>query len=352
MSPGPSPRLELPGKLEKILAALAGYYKRKSKPLIRSLLVNSSYRVHEEWSYDNWDGGTYGHAVYLDVPADVYFEVMDDLEAITEDVKKNMNCVANVRNEFVDELFIEMQEGPSIETWREDSGVLVRPDSVGASGSEKRVRQLWKPGFFRLFLSHKAAHKKYAGELKEKLDLRGVSCFVAHEDIEPTREWQDEIEIALHSMHALAALMTKGFSDSPWTDQEIGVAIGRGVPVIPIRSGLDPYGFIGKFQAVAGRGKAAGKLAGELYEVLWALPMQKERLTEALVTRFEKAWNFAEANMLMDLIADKIERTSPALIERLENARRDNGQVREAFNVRDRLPGFLKRLRKATDASS
>jgi len=77
-----------------------------------------------------------------------------------------------------------------------------------------------------------------------------VSCFVAHLSIRPTREWQDEIERALFSMDALIALLTKDFQKSNWTDQEISIALGRKVPVIPLKIEKSPYGFIGKIQAI------------------------------------------------------------------------------------------------------
>jgi len=89
--------------------------------------------------------------------------------------------------------------------------------------------------------------KKETAALKERLQLLGVSCFVAHEDIHPGHEWQDEIENALASMDGFAALLTEGFHDSAWTDQEVGYALARGVPMIAVRLGRDPYGFIGKF---------------------------------------------------------------------------------------------------------
>ena len=53
-------------------------------------------------------------------------------------------------------------------------------------------------------------------------------------------------------MDALVALLTENFHDSNWTDQEVGVAIGRDVPVITIRMGTDPYGLMGKWQALSG----------------------------------------------------------------------------------------------------
>ena len=62
-----------------------------------------------------------------------------------------------------------------------------------------------------------------------------MSCFVAHVDIHPTKEWQDEIESALSSMDGFVALLTDKFHESDWTDQEVGFALARGVPIIAVR---------------------------------------------------------------------------------------------------------------------
>ena len=69
-------------------------------------------------------------------------------------------------------------------------------------------------------------------------------------------------------MDALIAILTPGFNESKWTDQEIGVAIGRKVPIVPIRIGLDPYGFIGKYQALQGAGRETDGSSCEPIEAL------------------------------------------------------------------------------------
>ena len=98
--------------------------------------------------------------------------------------------------------------------------------------SEKEMsdaaERLWTNGYLRAFLSHKAEHKKEAAELKSSLTDFGISAFISNEDIEPTKEWQDEIELALSTQDVCVALLTKS-GNSKWTDQEIGIAIGRGV---------------------------------------------------------------------------------------------------------------------------
>ena len=76
---------------------------------------------------------------------------------------------------------------------------------------------------------------------------------MAHDDIRPTRDWEDEIIHSLRNVDILIALLTPDFRNSEWTDQEIGAAVGRGLPVVPIDLGMTPYGFLGKFQAIRGK---------------------------------------------------------------------------------------------------
>jgi hypothetical protein len=112
----------------------------------------------------------------------------------------------------------------------------------------------WTPGYCRLFISHLAKHREEAGRLQESLREDGICSFVAHNDIEPTLEWQAEIEKALATCDAMVALLREGFHASKWTDQEIGYAMGRDRQVIAVKLGEDPYGFIGRFQAISGSG--------------------------------------------------------------------------------------------------
>ncbi len=116
----------------------------------------------------------------------------------------------------------------------------------------------WRSGAFRLFLSHLAKEREYAAELQEHLTKYGISCFVAHEDIKPTREWQDEIEAALATCDALLALLHPGFHESLWTDQEIGYVMGRGLPAFAVRLGEEPYALPGvQWSSEAARGAGA-----------------------------------------------------------------------------------------------
>jgi hypothetical protein len=137
----------------------------------------------------------------------------------------------------------------------------------GAAGAPKN----WiDTNCFRLFISHIAKEKEKATRLKACLWPYSISGFVAHEDIYPTLEWQNEIERALHTMDAFIAVHTPGFSASFWTQQEIGFAFGRGVKIISFKMGEDPTGFISKRQALARRQRTAEEIAKEIDSLLSA----------------------------------------------------------------------------------
>ena len=163
--------------------------------------------------------------------------------------------------------------------------------------------RFWEPNHFRLFLSHLSTFKKQVGRLQRALRRYGISAFVAHVDIEPTKEWQDEIEAGLYSMDALAAVLMPGFKESNWTDQEVGIAIGRGVFVIPVIRGLTPYGFIGKFQGLQAQGKTVADVARELFGILVNANQTRSRMLSCLVNTTLQAASEEELLEKLEIVA-------------------------------------------------
>lgn len=128
---------------------------------------------------------------------------------------------------------------------------------------------------FRLFISHISKHKKVATRLRDALNPFAVAGFVAHEDIHPTARWQAEIERGLATMDALVAILTPGFRESVWTNQEIGFALGRGAKIISLRMGEDPPGFISAEQAIPQQ----QRMAVDIAPVIVGLLSDDERTT-------------------------------------------------------------------------
>lgn len=133
---------------------------------------------------------------------------------------------------------------------------------------------------FKLFISHLAIHKDKATKLKKALEQYHIASFVAHEDINPTLLWQSEIERALNTMDAMICVHTKGFSESPWTQQEIGFGIGKNIKIMSLRMDEDPKGFISKHQAILRRGRDASGVAEEINAILINDFMTRDRMNE------------------------------------------------------------------------
>ena len=207
---------------------------------------------------------------------------------------------------------------------------------LGISARAEEGTSCWDPGLFRLFVSHHHTVRGSAAKLKAVLARRGVSAFVAHDDIEPTAEWQAEIERALRSCQALAALLTKEFHPSYWTDQEVGVAFGRGVLILPVALGVNPYGFIGKYQALGNERMAVEELGEKLVEILLTHPLTKPLMGEPLVKAIETSWSFADSKRLLVLL-EGYGSFSPQMWERIVKAAEGNQQVRDAFGVPERI---------------
>jgi hypothetical protein len=153
----------------------------------------------------------------------------------------------------------------------------------------------WEPFRFRLFLSHLSSFKSKAAQLQRCLLAFGISAFVAHVDIEPTKEWLAEIEAGLRSMDALVAILMPGFKESNWTYQEVGVAVGRGVLVIPVMKGITPYGFISKYQGLNADGKTIIDVAKHIFQILATSPKTRTKMLSCLVEATLQAKSISDA---------------------------------------------------------
>lgn len=201
----------------------------------------------------------------------------------------------------------------------------------------------WGGEGVKAFISHKAEYKTEAGDLKDSLRRHGISSFLAHEDIEPLREWIPEIERALFEMDLLIALLTDRFSESDWTDQELGVAVGRRIPIIPVRLGADPYGFIGRYQAISGHGKQSVEIAEEIFDHLLRNEMTKELAKDAFIVSVSRSGSFNRSNQLANSLR-QIDSLSTEQASSLVAAFNGNDQVRHAWSFAGCIVSELQRM--------
>jgi hypothetical protein len=128
------------------------------------------------------------------------------------------------------------------------AGVALPAETLDAQ--VETADDLWTPPMaIRIFFSHLSARKQEVHELARLLQELGFACFVAHDQIQPSRAWLHEIERALRTCDILVAYVSPKFHESQWTDQEVGWALGRELIAIPVGvDGENPRGFLGSYQ--------------------------------------------------------------------------------------------------------
>ena len=211
----------------------------------------------------------------------------------------------------------------------------VNPDAVSPAGVHDTGSDAdgpWSDGAVRLFISHTSAHREAAGDIRDWMSPLGVDAFVAHDSIEPTRAWQDVIESALATCHALAALLTADFKQSNWCDQEVGFAVGRGILIIPVKIGIDPYGFVGRVQALTmhegDRRTRRVETADGLFSLLAGNPLTLARMVDPVLKRFMQSRSFAAARAAWpDVERLPVGAWTTSRLQRVREAVRANSQL-------------------------
>jgi hypothetical protein len=313
--------------MEHFLAVLSQLYAQEGKRELQEIIVNATWRIGDETEFDNWNGGMTGYNVFLSVPSSVYLPILRNVADVGSQMTRDLNQLNTIEREYFAGVHIEMLPADT-DNWRATSGLLLDGTRVVAPDAETRI---WGDGY-RVFLSHKTEVKVETAKLKEELAKFGATCFVAHEDIHPTKDWQDEIENALASCDAFVALLSKDFHESNWTDQEVGYAVARGIPIIAVRLGRDPYGFIGKFQALRSDWDAAPLDIAKLL-------IKEDRMVAAYIQQIARSRNFIDSNKLADLLPS-IDKLSPATIDGIVEAYNGNLEAYGSFGLRGGKYGY------------
>jgi len=240
-------------------------------------------------NHDNWNGGIDYYNVEIGVSPFEYAKLKEDNK-----IQNLESCIASA--------FQDATRG--MESIYFDNIIIVPSVSIEENDILETVEDFtfWDFGYYRMFISHLTVDKMSASNLKAALAIYGISCFVAHEDIEPTKEWANEIEKALLTMDCLCAVITPQFNNSKWCDQEVGFALGRRTLIIPIRKKHDPYGLMGKYQGIQSNGKTANQLAKEIFDILCKNPQSKKIYIRKLGNLFLNSKNTDEANKWIGIL--------------------------------------------------
>lgn len=188
----------------------------------------------------------------------------------------------------------------------------------------------WSSNRVRLFCSHLAEHKQLVGDVGQHLERYGIESFIAHDSIEPSKEWCDVIEAALADCDAMIVLVHPGFLESKWCNQEVGWVLGRKRHVLPLSYGIDPPGFLGKYQALPCHGLTPERTAHRILDWLSSIKALHSRLAPSLVDAFvnSSSWNFTRCVVPY---LEQIGAVEDNDLARMEKAATDNIDVRQCI---------------------
>lgn len=282
---------------------------------------------------EGWNGEITAYELVLSIPPTLFARLEGKVEELAKRIDAKLEALS------------AGSENESLRISR------IRPHLLAGAGSGEAVtpatqdvNRIWtSSGAVRMFMSHVSQHRATASAIKTALASFGVSVFLAHEDIEPTLEWQKEVETALQSMDVLCALLTPEFPQSRWTDQELGFALGRNVPIVAVHLGLAPYGFIAKIQATQGNLATPEVIAANVFDSALRIDPLRAKLLDALVTALVEAPSYLSARMAMKKLWPQQGALDNSQVERLLRAARDNSQVKEAYSVPDQIATIAKK---------
>lgn len=200
---------------------------------------------------------------------------------------------------------------------------------------------------FKIFISYSQKNKEIAGDLKRYFEeYDQISCFIAHDDIAPGSQWEQEILDNLETSNFFMPLQTEHLIKSLYCQQEAGIALARKikiVPLIPDVEGVDPVGFYSKYQGFKIK-------INDLRESvrLWLI---KEGIIEAkdyeeLEKRmmiFEMSGSFAEAGENARSLFELESQFTKAEVLRIIEATLKNNQILDSYAANGYLrPFFIK----------
>lgn len=192
------------------------------------------------------------------------------------------------------------------------------------------------------FLSYSHQDRQLAGLTKGFLDLYRFDTFLAHEDLQPSEEWQKTILLRLKDCTIFLPLLTDAFTKSDWTDQETGIAVGLKKIIVPLKVTINPYGFISKYQAQFLDGDNVHDACWNVVKTLASNPKVADGIKDGVIQLFGDSGSFGSAAGS----ATKLQSLEPFNDEQLNEIVRvssKNNQIYSGFDARKYVRDLIRR---------
>ena len=198
------------------------------------------------------------------------------------------------------------------------------------------------------FISYSSVIKSTAGKIKNYLDQFGFNCFLAHEDIPPQTVWPKEILAALKRCDLFLPLLTSGFIESLFCQQETGFAYCKGIEILPVMISKAPMGMISDIQAVRFNKKNFDSSCWKIVKHVAKRESLSKPVLDALIKWFGESGQYDIANERAKLILNEFE-FSPRQVKTIRSHIKNNSQIYETKHARDSIFKFFDKYSKHFD---
>lgn len=177
--------------------------------------------------------------------------------------------------------------------------------------------------------------------VKASLEAHGFDCFLAHDDLQVSEEWEGRILAELRQIDVFVTLLSSAFVGSKWCAQEVGFIVSRPeVLIVPLSlDGTKPYGFISHLQGIRVRDQS--HLSVILEEVLFR---ERPRLMiPKQIKKVRAAGSFRGAEAVVKPLVPLFAQFSDDEVNTFVSAAAGNPEVWDARLCRsDYIPEFVR----------
>ncbi|MDD5110117.1 MAG: toll/interleukin-1 receptor domain-containing protein [Patescibacteria group bacterium] len=320
--------------MDPIVETLQNILLLKGHSYLSSLLYDSSYEIIQSGQYGSkWNSIISKFVIYL--PVQNYFKLRNYFDSAKELLLECVRDIYPVTDDAPEIVAVEFR-------------ILIPGTNTKVDFSSQAINE---ESLRKVFISYSTQNSALAGQLKIILEEMGFDAFLAHEDINPSAEWQETILNILGESGIFIPIITESYHGSNWTDQESGIAMYTKKIVLPICVvGCKPYGFLSKYQAMFIAANDVNSItADSIYRVLVKVnPVIAKRLLSQLLISFSESQNYfqsgAKSELILRLFSEKLDKKD---VNKIFESFLANSQIRECILARPNLYSLFQRHRKA-----
>jgi len=201
----------------------------------------------------------------------------------------------------------------------------------------------------KIFISYAHQDRELAGNIKSILQYEyGFDVFLAHDEIRPTEEWEAVIISNLRTSNVLVGLLTENYNNSEWTDQESGFALCRKILVIPVKVGVNPYGFLKRYQALTFR--TIESACKNIFNLIIDEEDLREDAMNGFIRVYSESESFDDAGTKTYKLLEYDDYLSPQQRNQILSIAVKNSQIYLGYRARRRIKRFIEKHEEELDS--